>query len=86
MSSRHHSVVPVRMSASNTFACADSNRMTISDLLISTENTMLGNRCLIEHGRKKSGPSVELDVEIIASPARHRRTGELGAVIAGQHR
>ena len=45
---------PDRMSDSLIFASADSSRITISDLLISSENTTLANRFLIEHDRKKS--------------------------------
>ena len=41
---------PERMSASLIFASADSSRMTISDLLISSEKMTLANRFLIEHG------------------------------------
>ena len=48
------------MSASLILASADNSRMTISDLLISNENTTLASRFLIEQERKKSSPSVEL--------------------------
>ena len=49
---------PARMSASRIRASADSNRMTISDLLISRENTALVMPCLTEQDRAKSSPSV----------------------------
>ena len=51
---------PERISASLIFASADSSRITISDLLISSEKMTLAMRCLIEHDRKKSNPSVDL--------------------------
>ena len=59
------------MSASLIFASADNSRMTISGLLISNENTMLGIRFLIEHDRKKSRPRVELWVGTMARLARY---------------
>ncbi len=66
---------PERISASLIFASADSNRMTISDLLISREKMTLAIRCLIEHDRKKSSTSVELCVGTIPRPARYRCAG-----------
>ncbi len=50
---------PERISDSLIFASADSSRITISDLLISSEKMTLANRCLIEHDRMKSKPSVD---------------------------
>ena len=58
------------MSASRIRASADSSRMTISVLLISSENTALVMPCLTEQDRAKSSPSVELCVGIIDRPAR----------------
>ena len=51
---------PARMSARRIRASADSSRMMISDLLISSEKTALVRPCLIEHERAKSRPSVDL--------------------------
>ncbi len=51
---------PARMSASRIRASADSSRMTISDLLISSENTTLVRPCFTEHDLAKSSPSVDL--------------------------
>ena len=51
---------PERMSESLIFASADNSLMTISLLLISSENTTLASRFLIEQERRKSRPSVEL--------------------------
>ncbi|CFE37551.1 Uncharacterised protein [Mycobacterium tuberculosis] len=50
---------PERMSESLILASADSSRMTISDLLISSEKMTLAIRCLIEHDRMKSSPRVD---------------------------
>ena len=61
---------PARMSASRIRASADSSRMTISDLLISSENTALVMPCFTEQERAKSSPSVELCVGTIERPAR----------------
>ena len=63
---------PDRMSASLIFASADSSRMTISDLLISSEKMTLAIRFLIEQDRRKSSPSVELCVGTMPRPARYR--------------
>ena len=60
---------PARMSASRIRASADSNRMTISDLLISSENTALVMPCLTEQDRAKSSPSV-----LFPSPGRAATT------------
>src|ERR687893_355891 len=56
---------PARMSASRIRASADSSRMTISDLLISRENTTLVRPCFTEHDLAKSSPSV-----LFPSPGR----------------
>jgi hypothetical protein len=47
---------PARMSESRIRASADSSRMTISLLLISSENTTLVIWCLTEQARAKSNP------------------------------
>src|SRR6185295_11301266 len=57
---------PARMSARRMRASADRSRMTISDLLISSENTALVRPCLTEHERAKSRPRVDFP-----SPGRH---------------
>lgn len=62
---------PERISESLIFASADNSRITISDLLISSEKMTLAIRCLIEHDRKKSRPRVELCVGTIALLARY---------------
>src|SRR3954454_3930914 len=62
---------PDRMSANLIFASADNKRMTISDLLISSEKMTLDIRFLIEHDRKKSSPRVELCVGTIDRLARY---------------
>jgi hypothetical protein len=59
------------MSASLIFASAESSRMTISVLLISSEKMTLAIRFLIEHDRMKSKPSVELWVGTMALLARY---------------
>jgi hypothetical protein len=51
---------PARMSCSRIRASAESSRMTISDLLISSENTALVMPCLTEQERAKSSPRVDL--------------------------
>ena len=61
---------PDRMWCSGTFASADSSRMVISDLLISSEKITEVSPCLIEHAREKSSASVELCVGIIDRLAR----------------
>ena len=66
---------PERMSESLIFASAESSRITISDLLISSEKMTLASRCLIEHDRMKSSPSVDLCVGTIPRPARYRCAG-----------
>ncbi len=50
---------PARMSANRIRASADSSRMTISDLLISSENTALVRPCFTEQDRAKSSPRVD---------------------------
>ena len=61
---------PERMSASLIFASADSSRITISDLLISSEKMTLANWFLIDADRMKSRPRVELCVGTMPAPAR----------------
>src|ERR1700747_1421729 len=68
-------ILPERISESLIFASADSSRITISDLLISSEKMTLASRFLIEQDRMKSSPSVELCVGTIPRPARYRRAG-----------
>ena len=61
---------PPRMSPSRIRASADSSRMMISVLLISSEKIALVMPCFTEHDRAKSRPRVELWVGIIDRPAR----------------
>ena len=68
---------PARMSASRIRASADSSRMTISDLLISRENTALVMPCLTEQDRAKSSPSV-----ILPEPRPRRHDDHLARVQA----
>ncbi len=63
-------IFPDRMLASLILASADSSRITISDLLISSEKMTLAIRCSIEQDRMKSSASVELWVGTMPLPAR----------------
>src|SRR4051795_9030070 len=62
---------PDRMWCSGTFASAESSRMVISDLLISSEKIADVSPCLIEHAREKSSARVELWVGTIDRLARY---------------
>ena len=61
---------PERSTCSGTRASADSSRMTISTLLISSEKIALAQLCRIAAFRAKSMDAVELWVGIIDRPAR----------------
>ena len=59
---------PDRMSASRIRASADSSRITISERLISSENTALVRPWRTEQERAKSSPSVDLPKPGRAAP------------------
>src|SRR2546421_7126733 len=78
---------PERSTCNGTRASADSSRMTISTLLISSEKMALAKLCFTDVARQKSMAAVELCVGIMARLARYRwsslstvthRTGTLG--------
>ena len=60
------------MWCSGTFASADSRRMVISCLLISSEKIAAGRWCFTDADRAMSRPSVELWVGMKLRPARNR--------------
>jgi hypothetical protein len=60
------------MWCSGTFASADSRRIVISCLLISSEKMAAGRWCLTDAERAMSRPSVELCVGMKLRPARKR--------------